>query len=245
MKRIKIIGLALVAVFAISAVAAASASAEPEFKPKNSAFPVKFSSSSTTNKTKLETEAGRKVECTGLNSSGELTAARKAGSIVVHFTKCKAILGGLTPACKTTGAAAEEIITKTLAAKPVFIEGKTAAKEERGLDVEPATAGGAFAEFECAGTTLVVKNGTAAKNSVIGRIPAAFVGKQSKTAEINFEQLKGVQKPKEYEEPAGTKHEDFLETEGIGGLAPFAREKSAEEAKETITYAGGEEVELS
>jgi hypothetical protein len=249
MQRLKVMGLALVAVFAMSAVVVASASAEPEFEPKKGAmaFPVKFSSSSTTNKTKLETVKGNLVSCEGLTSSGEVASARKATNVVVKFKKCSTKVGIFTANCEGgTGHGAQEIVTEKLTAKPVYIEGKTSktVKEEKGLDVEPTTSNGKFAEFVCGGVTTIVVQGLSGKDSVIGRIAAAEVGVFSKTTKITFKETKGVQEPTKYEEPAGTLHEDFLESEGKGGGGAFAQEQSAESAVETIEYAGGEEVEL-
>jgi hypothetical protein len=241
MKRIRFISLALVAAVAISAVAAASASAEPEFKP-GKAFPVNFSSSSATAKSKLETVGKNTVECVGLESSGKITAARKVENIVVKFKGCTTNVGFKVGCEGGPGHKAQEIVTATLKAKPVFIEGKTGAKEERGFDVEPETSGEHFAEFKCGFfTTIVVKNKVATENSVIGRVAGAEVGKQEKEATIKFKQKNGVQEPTKYEEPAGTLKGDFLESE-IGGATP---EQSAEEASETIKYEGGETVELT
>jgi hypothetical protein len=245
MSRIRTIGLAFVAVFALSAMAAAVAQAEPEFKPKGGKFPVAFSSAGTS-ETFLETEKHGKIKCTGLTSSGELKSAREAGKIEVKFTGCKSEKFGAGE-CKTKGKAKGEIVTEKLKAKPVFIEGKTKAKEERGLDVSPE-AGGKFSEFECAsllGTEVLKVEGAAGKNSVIGRIAAAEVGAQREKVVITFKETAGKQEPKQYEEPAGTLHEDFLETEGISGPEPFAFEPSGEKAVETITYAGKETVELT
>jgi hypothetical protein len=246
MKRTRIIGLALVAAFALSAVAAASAlAAEPEFKPETGGFPVNFSSSSTTNETKLEVEGGNTVKCKGLSSSGKLESARKAGEVVVHFTNCKVKVSIFEATCTTKGASSGEIVTEKLVAKPVYLVGKKGAGEERGLDVSPATAGGKFAEFECSGTTIVVKNGTAAEDSLIGRIAAAEVGVQEHEVTIKFKQTSGKQEPKEYENEKGEKFGDFLESEGIGGSGAFARKPSAEEATEKIVFEGTRKVELS
>jgi hypothetical protein len=246
MQRLKALGLGLVAVLAMSAIVAAAAQAEPEFVPEKGTFPVKFSSPLTTNTTFLQTKAHGQIKCTSLESSGELTAARAAGKIEVKFKGCKAEKFGAGE-CNTAGKAKGEIVTEKLKAKPVFFEGKVNAKEERGLDVTPEVAG-QFAAFECTsilGTEkLKVENGTAAKNSVIGRVAATEVGVFLNKVTITFKQTGGVQEPKVYEEPAGTLHEDFLETEGAGP-EPFGKESSGESAVETITYAGAEKVKLT
>jgi hypothetical protein len=245
MKRIRIIGLALVALFAFSAIAASAAQAEPEFKPKAGKFPVKFSATGT-KETFLETTKHGKIKCSGLTAKGELKAAREAGKIVVKFTGCKAEKFGAGE-CKTTGKAKEEIETTSLKAKPVFLLNKEGAKEERGLDVSPESITGPFATFGCSsilGTeTLTVENLHTGENSLIGRIAASEVGVQVEKAKVKFIEKKGEQEPKDYVE--GKKDfEDFLETAGTGPEA-FESELSAESAEETITYEGKETVELS
>jgi hypothetical protein len=254
MKRIRIIGLALVALFAFSAIAASAAQAEPEWKPKggSSAFPVKFSATGT-KETFLETTNHGQIKCSGLTAKGELKVAREAGKIVVKFTGCKAEKFGAGE-CKTAGKAAGEIETKSLKAKPVFIEGKTKAKEERGLDISPETVG-PFAEFECKtllkAEKLRVENLLSEENSLVCRIPAADVGVQVETGKVICKQTKGEQSPKEYEElnaakTAFVKLVDFLETEGLAGSQEvFKSELSGEGAEETVTYAGKETVELT
>jgi len=244
MKRIKALGLALAAVFALSAVAVAAAQAEPEFVPKKGVFPVKFSSSSLTNKTKLETVGGHKVECEGLNSKGELESKTKATNVVVHFTKCTSSFGAK---CEGgTGHKAEEIVTEPLVATPHYINKHITAKVgERGLVVEPKTTNGKFAEFLCGGVVTTVVQGETGKDAVIGVIAEAEVGKQEKQATIKFVETAGVQAQTTYEAPAGTLHEKiFLDSEGKG-IGGFPKEQSAESATETIAYEGGEEVELT
>jgi hypothetical protein len=247
MKRIRIIGLALAAMFAFSAIIASAAQGEPEFKPKGGKFPVKFTATGT-KETFLETSAHGKIKCSGLTAKGELKAAREAGKIVVKFTGCKAEKFGAGE-CKTAGLAKEEIETTSLKAKPVFLLEKEGPKEERGLDVSPEAAGppSPFAKFECSsilGTEkLTVENLNTLENSLIGRIAAAEVGVSLEKAKVKFIQTKGEQEPKDYVE--GKKDfEDFLETEG-SGPENFGSELSGESAEETITYEGKETVELS
>jgi hypothetical protein len=234
----------------LSAVMSASAQAEPEFKPKSGKFPVEFSSPSPpTGKPILETKGKQTVICYGTTViKGQLAAARLAKEIVITFKECKAEFGG-GGACKTKGKAAGEIVTETLEAKPVYIEGKIKSKEERGLDfARTGGKGGKFAEFECTLSTgtevLKVENGKSEATSVIARVPAGQVGVLLKTFTINFREKAGKQEPVSYEEPFGKLHEDFFETEGLGPL-PFAKEPSGLSTEEAITWAKSEEVELS
>jgi hypothetical protein len=252
MKRIKVLGPALVAVFAVSAVASSAALAvEPEFKPEKGVFPVTFSGSSTA-ASKLVTKANGTVECKSDSSSGEVTSAKEAKSVVVKFKECESE-GFIKAKCTTAGKATGEIETTTLKARPVYIKGNRTTKVgERGMDLEPATAGN-FAKFKCensgTGTEVTVENTHSGQNSVIGVINAAEVGVQRNTVTLHFNQTGGKQEPKEYENETGLiKTVDFLESTGkaIGAFGKaFAAEESAEQAVETLTFGGGEKVELT
>jgi hypothetical protein len=91
MQRIRMAGLALVAVFAIGAIASASASAAlPEFKP----VPTKFTF--TSGKSVLEQKGGLSpIECAKDESAGtnEITTEKK-GKFDVLFLECKVALTG-------------------------------------------------------------------------------------------------------------------------------------------------------
>jgi hypothetical protein len=107
MTRIRIIGLALVAVFAISAVASASALAAPEFKGSGSVAGTTFTSTGGAGKM----EGTETIKCTGSTSSGEITSATTVGKVVVIFTGCE----NKSKKCKSSsGAAAGEIKTVSL-----------------------------------------------------------------------------------------------------------------------------------
>lgn len=252
MKYVRYVGVLVAATLMMSVVGVASASAaEPEFKPEKGAgaFPVTFEGTLTKVQDRLVTKAGREVKCTeGNESKGEIGAAREVKKIIVTFKKCEAILGFFKAVCTTPGKNAGEIVTEPLTAKPVYIKGKRGAKEERGLATAPEKAG-PFAVFECGGTKITVENGVAADNSVIGVIAGAEVSVQRAEVMVNYNQAGGMQEPREYENEKGEKVLDFLESRGEGGLAPFAREESAEEAHENkLTFKSkgvAERVELT
>lgn len=109
MTRIRIIGLALVAVFAISAVASASALAAPEFKGEGGAEVKGTTFTSTSGAGKMEgTET---IKCTASTSAGEITSATTVGKVVVTFTGCE----DKGKKCKSSsGAASGEIKTVSL-----------------------------------------------------------------------------------------------------------------------------------
>jgi hypothetical protein len=104
--------LALVAVFALSAVTAASASAvTPEFKPVPTKK--KFTSSSVT--VTFES-AGNTLTCEKSATAGEITGAKTIGKVVVKFTGCKISgSGGSNCAIKSKNTStAGEILTDAL-----------------------------------------------------------------------------------------------------------------------------------
>lgn len=87
MQRVKILGLAFMAVLALSAVVSASASAaKPEFLPEGTeANPITFSNKGGAGT--LETKGGSKVSCTSTESSGSITSL-KLGKFDVLFLGC-------------------------------------------------------------------------------------------------------------------------------------------------------------
>jgi hypothetical protein len=211
----------LVAVFALSAVAAASASAAlPEF--------VVFGLPgihATGTETKLETKAGLMLTCKGSSFGAEYYNNVKLDHVVLRYTGCKVALRelpGSSFACKSSGAKAEEIVLKTLTITPVYTN---KAGKEAGLLFKPE-ATGPIAEAECAGLEKLKLKG-----SVVGNVTP--VNKETETFTITYAQEKGVQKPTEYEQE-GKKFTGFLEMEGTG-LENFAYEQTGEQATETMT----------
>jgi hypothetical protein len=107
MTRIRIIGLALVAVVALSAFASASAFAAPEFKGEGAVAGTTFTSTSGAGKM----EGTETIKCSASTSSGEITSATTVGKVVVTFTGCE----DKGKKCKSSsGAAAGEIKTVSL-----------------------------------------------------------------------------------------------------------------------------------
>ena len=224
MKRIRVIGLALVAVLAISAVASATASAaKPEFVFAGIKKGLKGKSGAGT----LETVSKEKVTCAKSTNGGEIeggNGSKKVTGVVVTFTGC--VSSGFK--CSTTGAAAGEIVTKSLSGELGYIN---KAAKTVGVDLAP-TGGGEFVEFNCAGGIVKVK----VKGSVIGQITP--VNKKVLTTEhftLTFTQTSGKQAIEKFE--GGLK--DTLETSKNGN--PF--EGSAEAATAEVT--GEETIEIS
>jgi hypothetical protein len=192
MKRFRTVGLCLVAVFALGAVVASSASAtlEPEF---TGSFPNSFTSSSLGSSV-LKTH-GESMTCAHLSNSGVITGP-KMGSVDLAFSGCS--LSNTFP-CNSAGAASEEIRTSLLLMTPGYI--KKGTPTEVGVQLEPATVGGAFTEFTChirigeePETTELVE----IKGAVIGRITSP--NKQTLEFELSFsEGTGGVQSVAKFE----------------------------------------------
>jgi hypothetical protein len=219
MKRIRFISLALVAAFAISAVAAASASASPEWFKGGAklATNVKISTGTSLAGT-LETASGSTVKCTSDKvNSGEIEPANKAKNIVVEYKGCTNFNINCNPTATIT--------TEKTKGELIWLD---AAKTKAGMILEPE-AGTLFAEFECFGAKVKVKG------QVIGE--ATPVKKEQLTGELIFEKGvgKGVQKWVAIEEKAETKQ---LSCE-VGGGAP---EKCALADTEKLTFAEAVEI---
>jgi hypothetical protein len=254
MSRIRIIGLALVAVFAMSVVTSATASAAlPEFETSgvcekgpvakkwhfetsacttvsagNTGEFGQTTFTATSGTGKLVTKAGRTIECTSDSNWGELSEP-KSDRVRVTFSGCKSATFGV--ACNTAGAASGVIETKPLKSTLVYINEKVTPKTVGDL-LEPES--GNFAEIKCSLEEIIVKG------SVIGKIPAENAGKEKQInvkrtkVEIVFAQTGGVQNPTEYESGGVKVKPPTMGSEGKG-LEPFAFEQSAEETIDNLT----------
>jgi hypothetical protein len=198
MKRIRIMGLCLVAVVAMS-VAASSASAAPVFvtkavvgEPASSKIPIE----ATLGAAFLEAKSGTKITCTAGKSTGEITSKTTAAKNVTKFTGCES---GGNP-CEN--AAAKEIVTKSLAG---VLGGITSSLPGERLFDEATGKGGTLAEFKCAGVLNVI-----VKGSLIGSLSgaagttatAAETGKLA-TSKLTFAESAGIQKYNKFAEGEG------------------------------------------
>jgi hypothetical protein len=173
MKRFRIVGLCLMAVFAFSAIAASAASAAlPEWL---GTFPTPFTSHGGEAILKVGTVS--KVKCASTTNTGSITGP-KLGTVLVNFTGCK--LSGSFP-CNSPGAGTEEIMTFTLDMTLGYIT-----KSTKDVGVALKGLGGAeknlLAEFECndEGALLPAR----VKGSVIGLITP--IGVSTLTFTLNF-----------------------------------------------------------
>jgi hypothetical protein len=209
MRRIRIIGLALVAVFALAAVAAATASAAaPEFVPANGKFPVsvKFTSGAGT----LEAEGGHTVSCKHDSGAGTIENAKTIAKAVIKFTGCTTNIIG-EDECKTAGKAKGEIVTNTLAAKLVFDN-----KEKTSVALLAANEKGPaelYAEFECLGLETIK-----VKGSVL--LLVTTLNTSTNLIKTSAKQTGGKPEDTSYWNEAGTELlTDKMETKGEGFLA--------------------------
>jgi hypothetical protein len=227
MQRIRILGLALMAVLAFSALASATASAElPEFEAP---FPNTFTGKQE-GVGKLETKAKRTVECSGGSSEGgSITAAKTVTIKAIIFTGCKSTTFGAGK-CQNT-ATEGEIKTTELSGEPVYI---SKAKKEVAQNLKPTSAA-LFAEFKCktllGEETLKVRPSGANGGVICGTTPV-----NTKTTKLKLEckEKGGVQEPTELENGKGEKFKSFLETEGKGP-ENFAFEQSGNNSTSAIT----------
>src|ERR1700722_2476836 len=111
MKRTKIIGLALVAVCAMSAVASASASAH-QFEHNGTAVTTSLATTSKSTSAFVLESGTVKIECASQSATGTVEAGGKDKSSAISFKTCKL----LAPTnCKLSAAQETEILTVTTA----------------------------------------------------------------------------------------------------------------------------------
>jgi hypothetical protein len=230
MKRIRIIGLALVAVLALSAVVASAASAAlPEFVA--SKFPVKFTLTSGAGL--LETVGGRQVKCTSDSGSGEILNAKETKNTVVKFKGCTAKGPFGTLECQS-GSTKGEIVTKKVKGLLVY---DNKAEKKAAILGEGEETGAFFAEFTCTG--VLVEEKMKVKGNALGLITP--VNTKSTLLKISATMSKGKPTDLAYETDAGVKGTAKTETKGEGSEA-FGYEESGLEGTEDLIPAESIEV---
>ncbi len=248
-------GLALVAAFALSAVAVSSASAAlPEFlycaKQTTKTFlyteskcatdsakkegeyeklPVPSGShitfTSTSGKGVLETLKGHTIKCSADTDKGEVTGPKLVAKVVVTFTGCKASV--LTePACES-GSTSGTIETKALMGTLGYIKAKT----EVGVLLQGESSA-TSAEFHC--ETLLGTENIVVTGSVICHV--APLNELKTTGTLTCKQKKGMQEPTKFE--GGP--ESVLTTTATG--PEEFKEESAEEITDTMTFSEALEI---
>jgi hypothetical protein len=232
MKRLKTLGLTLVAVFALAAVSASAASAAlPELVNKGGTE-VKgeiTGKSKAETETTLETANGTTVKCkTAKSTAGKAKGTKETTGTKVLFTGCvESVFKGK---CNSAGKAAGEIETNALKTLMGYVVGSE--KKEVGLELSPET-GETFVTFECVGGFLKIE----AKGHVIGLLGKGEFKKLTKSLSLVFAKgaTKGSQKLTEIE--GGTKNAHLESSLNKGTF-----ENSNQQGEGVVEYA--EEVEL-
>jgi len=228
MKRIRIrtLGLCLVAVFAVGALASAAASAaKPELvNSKKEALPAGTKFTSTSGAGTFETKSGRKVTCEKDTNSGEITGP-KTDTAKITFTGCSTV-HIITVKCKTEGAKTGEIIL-TGNSKLVWLNEKA---ETVGLDIVIPSTLKIICEAFGSKETLTVKGSTVCPLSPLNKLTTKLT--------LSCKEKGGIQEPSAYEE-GGKLIEDFTETEGKG-TENFAFEKSGLTSTDELSFEGKE-----
>jgi hypothetical protein len=217
MMRVRWAGPALVAVFALSAVAVSSASAaKPEWLHAKKALTKAVTVTGKAGAGKLTSTAGTEIKCEANTSSGEIEGSKSAKKIVVKYTGC--VEG--TKKCKTTGAKEGEIVTNAVKGELVYVN---KAKTIVGELLKPES-GEVFVAPNCGAEIQV-------KGELIGE--ALPLNTESTSGELDFVATNGVQKWQQIEE-AGTKHH-------LSAFAGFV--EAGLNSSESLTF--GEAVEIS
>jgi hypothetical protein len=189
--RLCLTGLCLTAVFALSAVASASAK-EVLYKLSKGTFPATFTSEDKSTGT-LETTSGEKISCKENTDSGTIGSSTEGegktahlGVVTIKFTGCST-LGGLVK-CQNTGTSGEIEMSKA-----VFHLGLA---DPSDVPAQLLLIPSGF-KFECAGVEVKVTGEVigALKNS---KGETEGIEKPSKENELVFEQSKGIQKYTEF-----------------------------------------------
>jgi hypothetical protein len=190
MKRIRLMGLMLIALFALGAFASASAFAEnPTLlnstgEVPTAAKPIKFESKSTAGtETILTGTKGKEIVCSGATNKGEFTS-QDAGTVLIIFKGCES---GLKSGVLCTGVedkTAGEILTKLNAQLvDVLISGTL----DLGIWLEPKNdAGTADVEFLCGGvlTAKILGSLIGVIDNKGGTLLTAKEGEEGKVEEV-------------------------------------------------------------
>ena len=212
MSRLRIIGLAVVAVFALSAIVASAASAAPEFLHEGKEVVKKgFTDKSAEGKLSA---AGIEVTCIADTSEGEIKGTKQVGKVFVSFTGCTAKNGTETCPVHSTGAPAGTINTNELEGELGEVA-EVESKTKVGLDLKAVAGNFVTLEGTCVPTTNVT-------GSVIGEVTP--VNKLQKTGKLVYTTKSGKQKIQKF----------------VGGetdvLKAFSLVEVQETTKDTVTY---------
>ena len=231
MKRISIIGLAIVAVLAMAAVVAQSASAAlPELVNKEGKELVnKTITTESTENSVLENTRGETVTCTHEEGSVKAEGLKNVKEGTVTFTGC---VGALNSKCTSSGQSEGTIVTNKVKGRIEYLSGKGTTSPVVGLLLEPET-GTVFATFTCGSFV-----GNEVTKSLIGDLgPPNKLIKTTEFLTLKYAKKgteKGIQEFNKFE---GDATEHFLESKLFGFTT-----KANEQAKIKVKF--GEEAQL-
>src|ERR1700689_550586 len=223
MARIRLITLAVLAVFCMSAVAAAAASSsEGELVNKAGTALVKNKFTSSGAKTTLETIAGTKIVCESNTDHGIWTSTT-GGEDTILFKECKS--GGVT--CKGGKDEAGEPKAGEIFVLVGLLIKKSNATERLILYTvhTPGTLTAGELPIVCSGIEILVKGSFLSTSNYVTK-------KLSKTIELSATQTKGIQAVTEYENEKGEK----VKCKGLeANVSKKGFEGAGQEGKETDT----------
>jgi hypothetical protein len=226
MKRMRMMGLLLVVVFAVS-VTASSATASPVYYGKaqvGSTVTLPIKGTGTLGAAFLEGEVSKtKIECSGGTANFEVTGPTTTKKNITVFTGCK------TGSFPCGNVAETTIETKSLQGELGDV--KTGVPGVRLFD-EGTGKGGELAAFSCAGGAVAVK----VKGSIIGSLSGASgtsvgLAKFATSQKLTFAESAGIQK---YSKFAGEVTSEQLESKSGEG----SYEKSGQSVIATLKAEG-------
>jgi hypothetical protein len=218
MKRLGILALCTIAVFAVSAVATATdelpevgrcvkLAGTPTHRYANPACTIRSEGentgkyewepgpgpkpgfTSTIEASELETVGKVTMKCHGGTGTGEFTG-RKSDAATLTFTGCEYGSPGGVP-CRTPGAKEGEVLTSRLEGSIGYISGGGTSQPVVGIRLAPAS-GTQVASVECGGMVVTLSG------SIIGAL-AATTEKMVVTSTLKFKASKGKQNPEHLE----------------------------------------------
>jgi hypothetical protein len=158
MRRIKIMGLCLVAVCAMSVAVVSSASAAPEYFSKGAPIIKAFAYKNTSTKP-AKLLGGLEIECQTDTGAGKIKAPNVTEKLKVTYKECVGIVGGKPVACQKAPTKPGVIVTEALKGALVLASETKGGPTSITNHLEPEKAGHPQAKFTC-GTLKVEVHGT-------------------------------------------------------------------------------------
>jgi hypothetical protein len=222
MKRIKTMGLCLVAALALGAMTASLAQAEspPEFftkAPVGGTAPSEVKETNTLGISFLEGKTSKaKIECEKGSGEAVVSGPKSTKEALTLFKVCE--IKALSLPCENKGAGTKEIETKNLVGELGLI-----ATTKDGIRLKPET-GTYLAEFECGGGAIQIK----VKGSLIGEITGSAKAGET-IAQAKFGSSGGIA---------------FSESAGVQKYTKFLGESTGHQLENVVTEGGKTHEEL-